>query len=407
MTKVSSILIATFSPWKDNKRAGTNGMIDPMLYYFLPRYKKVWLLDQPYPGSDKITPIIEIYNSSKLIRKKKTRFSSTLLMPFLIISNKPGTHIAYKIRDILSVIEAGFISKNKFDLFIGLESINTIGGIFLRKIGKVRTVAYYVSDYSPNRFKFKFLNGVYLWLDKYCAEKADFIWDVSPAMQPARIKAGLNPKKSAPVINIPNALFKEQIDSLPYEEREKNSIVFVGTLGLENGPDLAIKAISKVIKKIPEAKLHIFGGGGKGFEEEYLKKLVVKLKIEKDVIFHGFFSNQKELSNSIKHYQLAIAPYKMIPGSIRLYGDATKLRLYMASGLPVICTDVPPLGKEIAKRDAAIIVKDSEKEIAEEIIKIFKNEVLYKKMVKNAVFFAKNNIWENTYTNALKEMNLL
>lgn len=404
VTKPSSILISTFAPWKNGKRSTTNGMIEPMLSYFLPNVEKVWLLDQPYPGSDKYYPVVERYYNGKLDKYAKTSFIGTLLLPWLLVTNTPATHVSFKFRDLFSTIEAGFQSKEAFDIFVGMESVNALAGIVLRKLGKVKKVCYYVSDYSPLRFQSKLLNDFYLWLDRIAAQHADFIWDVSPAMQPARISAGLDSKKSAPVIHVPNALFPNQLHFVPFEKREKQTVVFVGTIGLENGPDIAIEAFAEVVKSLPKAKLHIIGGGGKGFEEEYLKKLIIKYKLDKNVFFHGFISDLHKLSEMIKYFQIAIAPYKMIPGSVRLYGDATKLRLYAAVGLPVITTSVPPLGRELEEKEAAVVVKDTKNALAKEIIRLLKNPKEMQEMMHKSKKFGENNIWDNTYGNALKQM---
>ncbi|HYK07932.1 MAG TPA: glycosyltransferase family 4 protein [Candidatus Eisenbacteria bacterium] len=397
----SSILIATFSPWKNNIRAATNGMIEPMLSYMLPNFKETWLIDQPYPGSDKIFPTIEEYIGKKLKRIEKTTFFILPLLPFLYFTNKPGTQIAHKIRDFLSVIETGLKRKKKFDIFVGLESINALAGIVLKKMGRVSTVIYYVSDYSPKRFNNTFINNFYLWLDRMAAMHCDYIWDVSPAMQPARISVGLNPQKSAPIILVPNALFENQLIYVPFEKREKKSVVFVGTLGLENGPDIAIEAFREVVKSIKDATLHIIGGGGQGFEAEYLQKLIKKYSLEKNVIFHGPIWDLPKLSSMISHYQIGLAPYKRFEGSIRLYGDATKLRIYAASGLAIIATDVPPLGKELSERKAAVIVKSNKDALAKAIIQLLEAPQKIKKMTEYSKKYAKNNIWDNTYRNAL------
>lgn len=400
----SSILIATFSLWKDGKRTASNGILDPMLYFFTPRTKDLVLIDQPYPGSDRTIPTVEHFKKNKINKKSKTLITAILTYPFLKMTNKPGTHLFFKIRDFFSVLEVGIMNNKKFGLFIGLESINAAGGIILRKLGKVNKVVYYVSDYSPKRFKIKMVNDLYLLLDRFCAENADFVWDVSSAMQKARVSAGLDYKKSAPVIHAPNALYENQLISMPYDKRDPYSIVFVGTLGLENGPDVAVKSMPYVVEAFPQAKLHIFGGGGKGFEMKLLENLTNKFKIKNNVVFHDFISDQKKLSETIKHYKIGIAPYKNIPGSIRLYGDATKLRLYMAAGLPVITTAVPPLGKELAAYGSAFLSDDNEKKIGEAIISILKNKKLGNDMSVKAIRFAKDNTWKNTYTNALKKM---
>lgn len=404
--KTSSIYISTFAPWwEKQKHAATNGMIEPLLYYFSTRIQNIRLLEQPYPGSTRIIPFYYDFVKSKRKKSKFTYFSTIFIYPVLYLTNKSGTHIPFKIRDFFSTLEAGIRTNKKYDIFVGLESVNTLAGLVLKRLGKVETVCYYCSDYSPIRFKNKFINKVYLWLDRIAAEKSDYIWDVSLAMQPARIKSGLDINKSAPVVHVPNALFKEQIDSISFSNRQKYSLVFVGTLGLENGPDLAIMAMTIVIKKFPKATLHIIGGGGVGFEKEYLNKLIKKHKLENNVKFHGFISDVKQISSMIKHFEIALAPYKYIEGSIRLYGDATKIRQYTAAGLPIITTKVPPLGKEIEKNNAGIIVDDSKEAIAKAIIDLFTNKIMRETMTKNAISFAKHNIWENTYDNALKKMN--
>ena len=402
MAKKLSVLFATFSPWENNKRMPTNGMIEPMLSFFVPRTKTFTLIDEPHPGSNVLIPIIEIYKNGKLVKKTKSSFFVSWLYPFLLTRNSVGTRTVFKIRDFLAILDFALRQKTKYDLFIGLESVNAIAGVILKKLGLIKKVVYYVSDYSLQRYQSSWFNSLYLWLDRLAATKADFIWDVSQAMMPARIKAGLNPKKAAPLIHVPNALFPEQINYLPIKKLIFNSLVYAGTLGIENGPDLAIKAFSLVIKKVPNASLHIFVGGKNDLER--LKKLSQKLHLNKEIFFHGFVSDQIALSNEINKYAIGLAPYKAIPGSPRWWADATKIRLYLAAGLPVITTQVPPLGKELVDENAGLVVKDNPEELSRAIKKIFTDRELYFNLRKNAMKKAKGNTWENTYKNALSAM---
>lgn len=404
LKKDSTVLIASFSPWKKGKRLPINGNIEPMIHFFTPKVKKTVLIDQPYPGSDFVMPRIERYEGKKFLLGTSSWWLY-LLQPFLKLTNNDGTHISFKIRDLLSVIDEGIKEKKGFDFFIGFEAINALGGIVLRKLGKVHCVIYYVSDYSPKRYKQQWFNNVYLWLDRYCAKHADVIWDVSQAMQPARIAVGLNPKQSAPVLHVPNALYPKQIASAAKKDIIPYSLVFMGTLGEENGPDIAIAALPRILKKFPQTKLHIVGGGERDIER--LKKKVDLLKVKEKVIFHGFVSDREQVSNAIRNYAIALAPYKYIEGSARLYGDATKIRAYLAAGLPTITTTVPPLGKEAEKYGAAIIVQDTEEAIAKAVMLLFTDEKRYLAMRKNAMGFAKNNTWENEYNKAFSQMKTL
>ena len=103
-------------------------------------------------------------------------------------------------------------------------------------------------------------------------------------------------------------------------------------------------------------------------------------------------------------YRLALAPYTAIPGSPRWYADATKIRLYMGAGLPVITTHVPPLGKQIEKAQAGIVVKDSSTEFSNAITRLFQRPSEYKELRNNTISFAKDNTWNNTYDKAMSQM---
>lgn len=394
------VCIATFSVYQNDKRTAINGMVEPLLSFFLLKTAALDLLDGPHPGSNTVVTRFEEHVKDKT--HVQTSFLARILQPLLTMQNQNGTQIFFKLRDFLSVFELLVRRRKRYDLFIGLESVFTLSGIVLKKIGLVKTVVYYVSDYSPQRYPQKKLNDLYLWLDRMCCYNADYIWDVSPAMMPARIKAGLDQKKSKPCILVPNALFPAQINFLPQNKLQKNSIVFAGTFGFENGTKLAIEAMSIVVKKIPTAELHFFGGSRD--LEEQLKDITRQKNITKNVIFHGFIPNATELSRKIQQYMIGLAPYVAIPGSARWYADATKIRLYMGAGLPAITTHVPPLGKEISKLGAGIVVKDSPAFLADAIITLLSDTKKYKKMRENAIQFAKYNLWENTYANALKHM---
>lgn len=403
LDKDTTVFFATFAPYENNKRLPTNGMVEPLMSFLLPKIKRLLIIIQPHPGSDRVNPIIEIYEENSL--KKKYEISSLLYLPIFLICkfrNTDKTHFSFKMRDLLSVIITGLFCRKKFNYFIGLECVNTLGGIILKKLGRVNKVIYYVSDYSPIRFGNSFFNSIYLWLDRFCAMHSDYIWDVSIAMQSARIKAGLSSDKSAPEMHVPNALFPSQIAYLPVLKRIPYSLVYMGTLGYENGPDLAIETLTKIKSKFPEAKLHIIGGGKENLDR--LKKLVEKLNLTNSVIFYGFVVDNNKMAEIVRKCYVALAPYRAIEKSVRWYADATKIRQYLASGLPVITTHVPPLGKQIVAAGAGILIKDDQNDLYRAVEKIFSDSALYKKLQKKAVELSKDNTWENVYTKAFEQL---
>lgn len=380
-------------------------MIEQLLYFFLPKVRNILLLDQPHPVSDSINPIIEIYHDGKL--RRKLSISSLFYFPIYLFCKLPSqnrTRISYKLRDFFSVIFAAFIIGKKYNLFIGLEAINALAGLMLKKIGKVKTVVYYVSDYSPTRFGKTLFNSVYLALDRFCVRHADFTWDVSLAMKKGRMEAGLLKEDMKRVLHVPNALFPSQIKSLPIAKRIPNSLVYMGALYPEFGPDLAIESLKEIQKKIPNATLHVIGGG-KGLER--LRNLVKKLNLEKSVVFYGFVKDNSEMAKTVRNSYLGLSPYRSGDNSSRWYGwygDAGKIRQYVASGLPVVTTQVPPLGAYIVDQGAGIMTKDTVKSFSDGIVELLSDDGLYRKLSAAAEKISKNNTWENTYSKALRDM---
>lgn len=405
MKKFQAVLIATFSPWKDGRRLPTNGMVEPFVDYFSKISEEFVLIDQPHPGSDILMPRIEIYKNGKQTEIVKNSFWLSWLKPILSLTNVHKTQISFKLRDFLSIIDFAIRSKSKFNLFIGFESVNALAGAVLKKMGKIDKVVYYVSDFSPHRYKQNWFNKLYLWLDKLAATYADATWNVSLAIPEARKKLGYNMKKLSPQLFAPNAFFKNEIKSLPFEKTKPYSLIYAGTLGLENGPDLAIESMPGVLAKFPKASLTIAGGGRKE-DEIFLKELIQKLKLEKNVNFVGLIPTNKELFGLVREHWLSIAPYKAILNSVRWYADAVKIRMSLACGLPIITTQVPPNGKLAKDAGAGVITKDNSKDLSKAIINIFSNKKLYLKMRNAAILAAKKNTWENSYTNALRKMKL-
>lgn len=381
----------------------TNGSVEPLRDFLVPKVEKLVLIDQLVPSSESVLHKIEVYvsNKQKFIEYHPSWWFK-LITPILWMRNTNGTHISFKIRDFLSIIDWTFRDATVFDYFIGLESINTLAGILLRKLGRVKHVIYYVSDYSPNRYKNRWFNRLYLAFDRMSAKHADYIWDVSRAIHPARIKAGLNRYSSAPVIHVANGLFPSQIKTNPVSKIKPYSIVFMGTLGPENGPDVVIRALSTIRKKYAKATLHIIGGTEESFA--WLKPIIRDYKQEGAVIFHGFIPNAAKMSEIMRSCSIAVAPYRSMRGSPRYYGDAGKIRAYCAAGLPIVTSPVPPLGRDMAEAGAAVIANDDEKSFASAILALFENSDLYVRMRRKAIAIAKTNTWEHQFTHAFSEM---
>lgn len=375
----------------------TNGNLEPLRDFLVPRVKRLVLIDQPHPGSDHVMPKIEVYRGRRLATHSASWWLR-LLTPLLELTNQNSTQVIFKIRDFLSVWDWALRDDTRFDYFIGMEGINTLAGLVLKRLGRVGKVIYYVLDYSPQRFG-GWLNKIYLALDRFCATRADCVWDVSPAIHPARIASGLDPHRSAPVIHVPIGVYPNQIrvastkkNMVPY------SLVYLGTLTKEQGPDLAIEAMPMILQDYPQATLHLVGGGQKNLDR--LKSLAASLRLGDHVIFHGFVVGSANMAKILSRCHVALAPYRTFAESIRRYGDSSKLRSYAAAGLPIVTTCVPPLGRQLQKLGGAIVASDTKVGLAKAVGSVFANPQLYAKMQKQVIRFARNNTWDNEFSHA-------
>lgn len=404
INKNTTVLFATFAVYVNRKALAANGMIEPMLSFFLPKVHTFTLLTQPHPSSDRISPIIKEYKGNS--QEKEWTISPLWYLPLYLIckiQNNDNTHLSFKLRDFFSVLYCGFIVRNKYDLFIGLECVNASAGILLRSLGRVGRVIYYVSDYAPKRFANPVLNNIYLWLDKFCIERADFTWDVSPAMKEARLQAGILQEDSKKILHVPNGLFESQIDPLPIAKRIRHSIVYMGLLNPDqHGVDLALQAFVIVLKKYPAATFHVIGGTNR--DSNPFMDMVRDLGIEKSVISYGFVPPNEEMSSVIQKCMVGVATYRSDRNPRNKYGDSGKIKQYLGCGLPIVATMIQWYTRYVIGQGAGVGAKETPEDFAKAILKLFENSAFYKRCSEKAIELSKGNTWDHVYGTALREM---
>ena len=67
--------------------------------------------------------------------------------------------------------------------------------------------------------------------------------------------------------------------------------------------------------------------------------------------------------------------------------------MYLACGLPVIITKVPPIAREIEENKAGIAIDYKKEELANAVFKLLGDEKLYLEYRKNATLMAKQFDW--------------
>jgi len=291
----------------------------------------------------------------------------------------------------------------RWDLYFAAGNLNPFVGIVLKRIGLVKKVVYYSMDYYPKRFENKFFNLLYYQLDKFCVRFSDETWNASSVMVKAREeKMGMERKIYNRQITVPVGIWFYKIKRLPFSKINKKKIVYRGTLQDHMGVDLAIRAMSLILKEIPDVTLEIFGGGQ---EEENLKKLTRELRISKQVIFHGWIDDRAKLEKSMADGALGIATFNtnILDDKVK-NADPGKIKDYMVMGMPVITTNALFYHKEIEKRKCGIVIQYDPTELASAVIKLITNEKMLLEYKKNAIRFIEQFDYEKIFKENLSRV---
>ncbi|HDQ15506.1 MAG TPA: hypothetical protein ENN45_00425, partial [Bacteroidetes bacterium] len=116
--------------------------------------------------------------------------------------------------------------ENSNYIFIGINPLNALAGLILKKCNKIHKVVFYTADYSHKRFNNFLLNTIYHRIDKYCACEADQVWNVSTRIQMVREQLGTEKSRNIFVPNVPPLHLTSKINS----KHVKTTLISLGAL---------------------------------------------------------------------------------------------------------------------------------------------------------------------------------
>lgn len=290
----------------------------------------------------------------------------------------------------------------QWDVYIGSNNLNAFTGLILRALGKVRKVVYYVIDFNPNRYESPLVNRLYQWLDQYCTRHCDETWNMSPRMQAGRKKyfgfTGGNQKV------VPVGLWMAQCLSLPMSRIGRHTMAFVGHVQEKQGLQFVVRAIPRIVRKIPDFKLLVIGGG------DYipvLQALVRQLHVSAQVTFTGYIKDHVEIEKLLSTSAMGVALYDKYDGkklSFSYFGNPTKVKTYLGAGLPVILTNVPYNARTLVDAGCGRIVTTDSKDITEVVTGMMKNPGILQKYRQNVISYRKKFDWNRIFDVSLSAL---
>jgi glycosyltransferase involved in cell wall biosynthesis len=172
----------------------------------------------------------------------------------------------------------------------------------------------------------------------------------------------------------------------------------MGHLLEKQGVQLAIKAMPRVLQRIPDAKLKIIGGGS---YRPALEELVGQMGLGEHCIFLGPVEDIELLEREVAQSAVAIAPYVRALDTWTIYADPGKVKTYLACGVPVLLTDVPWNAGEIEVQGCGRTISENVEDIAEAIVGLMDKDT-NQAMRERALAYAQGFDWQNIFKAVLQ-----
>ena len=235
---------------------------------------------------------------------------------------------------------------------------------------------------SQNSFIFKLLQA----LEKFSIAFSDHVIISNHIWRKKLIRRSTHSGKCTAILNYPdNSLFSR----VPIQNNNSKFImIYPGTLGWHQGLDVAIKAFSLVADQAPEAEFYIYGNGS---SKEQLRSMIRDFGLQSKILL------KETIPFEQVHQIMANANLGIVPKRNDSFGGeafSTKIFEFMSVGIPIIVSETRIDQYYFDDSLVQFFEPGNEKDLAEKMMLLIKNEDLRQQLTNNASKFIKKNIWD-------------
>lgn len=164
--------------------------------------------------------------------------------------------------------------------------------------------------------------------------------------------------------------------------QSENVVLFFGYILNNKGVDVLVKSVPHILKDIPDVKVII---AGEGDLSECRRYIYDESKFE---IYNEYIPNEM-VGNLFQRAKVVVLPY------VRHQGHSGVVNVAFAFGKPVIATNLGDFPNLIEDgKEGIIIPPGDEIALAEEVIRLLRNETLRESMSQNALKKAEQHSWD-------------
>lgn len=248
----------------------------------------------------------------------------------------------------------GFLSR--FDTCVACDPLNGVVAVLLKKCGLIERVIFYTIDWMPGRFANPLLNKLYHALDRFCLNNCDAAWNISPRIVEIRREQGLPDERN---VLVPVGVDLEKIDLPDKTAKAPADVVLLGALSPSKGVDLVIEAWPALVARFPQLTLHVIGKTPNNAVEDGVVYAPFEGRLTAlgpSVVLHGVMNHDTVLE-TLPAFDISLALYRPTDNNLSRWADPSRVKDYLACGLPVVITDVPEIAKDVAALCAGVVAE--------------------------------------------------
>jgi len=225
----------------------------------------------------------------------------------------------------------------RVDVWFGFNPLACARGL----VARADRVVLWSVDFVPDRFgRGTLATRIYDRLDRLCCVRADARVELSDVARDARNRRhGLG---AAHAHIVPMGAWLDRVPTTTDASFERGRIVFLGHLVERQG-------VATLLDALGDRPVDIIGTG----------PLAAELRARGgSATFHGYVADHRDVERLLSEGAVAVAPYRQTADTFTRYADPGKLKAYLAAGLPIVLTDVPPNARELEHDAGAVVVAD-------------------------------------------------
>jgi glycosyltransferase involved in cell wall biosynthesis len=245
-----------------------------------------------------------------------------------------------------------------------------------------------IHDPMPNVFMSKYRQGsksaivkFFEVQEKISANLADAVITANPLFRDLLVQRGIPAQKILVVNNIPSPqLFdRKKVRGSINEPRDKFTLIFPGTIAPRYCLDIAIKALPKFCKEIPNLCLKIIGKHTQHAEE--LAALASELGVAEYVNFVSFVPAD-QISAEIAKADVGI--YTALPDPHMSIAMPIKVLEYVTMGIPVVASRLPILEAFFDETSILFFSPGNVDGFASHVLKLHRDPALRRELTERA-----------------------